>query len=201
MLTLTLVASVALSGTYFEARTCSVFAGPCHASGEVVTDGRTAVVAVEFDSGWLAGYRAAAVIQSDRNLAFGDDRKSVLYLDARASEAEQAAMRDVLEHRSGIGLGSVVATSPAEILMTVSGKSASVEVRASGTGSLLYAARTSGRECLACSMPGELWYSPLSRGASAEFATVEEHRLVDARLGETFVRRDEAAAFVGRFVW
>lgn len=201
MLTLTLIASVALSGTYFEARTCSVFAGPCHASGEVVTDGRTAIVVVEFDSGALAGYRAAAVIQSGRNLVFGDERVSVLYLDARASEAERAALREALERRSGIAMGTVMATSSAEIVMSMSGKSASVEVRSSDTGSLLYAARTSGRECLACSMPGELWYSPLSRGASAEFATVEEHRLMDARLGETFVRRDEAAAFVGRFVW
>lgn len=201
MLTLTLIASVALSGTYFEARTCSVFAGPCHASGEVVTDGRTAVVAVEFDSGALAGYRAAAVIQSARNLAFGDERKSVLYLDARAPAAERAALREALERRSGIALGTVVAASEAEILMRVVGKSASVEVRSARTGSRLYSARTSGRECLACSMPGELWYSPLSRGAKADFATVEEHRLMDARLGETFVRRDEAAAFVGRFAW
>lgn len=201
MLTLTLIASVALSGTYFEARTCSVFAGPCHASGEAVTDGRTAVVAVEFDSGALAGYRAAAVIQSARNLAFGDERKSVLYLDARASSAERTALREALERRSGIDLGTVVAASEAEILMRVVGKSASVEVRSSGSGRLLYSARTSGRECLACSMPGELWYSPLSRLAEADFATVEEQRLADARLGETFVRRDEAAAFVGRFVW
>lgn len=201
MLTLTLIASVALSGTYFEARTCSVFAGPCHASGEVVTDGRTGVVAVEFDSGALAGYRAAAVIQSARNLAFGDERKSVLYLDARASDSERTALREALERRSGIAFGTVLAASEAEILMRVVGKSASVEVRSPRTGSLLYSARTSGRECLACSMPGELWYSPLSHGAKADFATVEEQRLADARLGETFVRRDEAAAFVGRFVW
>ncbi|MER3413032.1 MAG: hypothetical protein C4341_02110 [Armatimonadota bacterium] len=196
-----MIASVALSGTYFEARTCSVFAGPCHVSGEVMTDGRTAVVAVEFDSGALAGYRAAAVIQSDRNLTFDDERRSVLYLDARASDVKQAAIREALERRSGIALGAIVAVTRAEISMAVSGKHASVEVREFDTGRLLYSARTSGRECLACSMPGELWYSPLSRGASADFATVEEHRLADGRLGETYVRRDEAAAFVGRFVW
>lgn len=200
MLTLSLIASVALTGTYFEARTCSVFAGPCHVSGEVVTDGRTAIVAVEFDSGTLAGYRAAALIQSERNLSFGDERRSVLYLDVRASEAERAAIREAVEGRSGLRLGTITAVANAEIAMKVSGKTASVEVREPG-GGLLYSARTSGRECLACSMPGELWYSPLSSGASADFATVEEHRLADDRLGETFVRRDEAAAFVGRFAW
>lgn len=200
MLTLSLIASVAVTGTYFEARTCSVFAGPCHVSGEVVTDGRTAIVAVEFDSDALSGYRAAALIQSERNLSFGDERRSVLYLDARAPEAERAAIREAVERRSGLALGTVVTVANAVITMNVRGKAAAVEIREPG-GELLYSARTSGRECLACSMPGELWYSPLSRGASAGFATVEEHRLTDDRLGETFVRRDEAAAFVGRFSW
>lgn len=200
MLALSLIASVALTGTYFEARTCSVFAGPCHVSGELVTDGRTAIVAVEFDSGALSGYRAAALIQSERNLSFGDGRRSVLYLDARAPEAERVAIREAVERRSGLALGTVVTVANAVITMNVSGKAAAVEIREPG-GGLLYSARTSGRECLACSMPGELWYSPLSRGASAGFATVEEHRLTDDRLGETFVRRDEAAAFVGRFSW
>lgn len=201
MLTLSLLASVALSGTYFEARTCSVFAGPCHVSGEAVTDGRTAVIAVEFDGGPFIGRHVAAVIQSERNLSFGGARRSVLYLDARSTDAEQMALREVLERRSGIALGEIVAVTPADISFTLHNKSATVEIRDAESGRLLYSARTSGRECLACSMPGELWYSPLSRGATADFATVEEHRLMDGRLGETFLRRDEAAAFVGKFVW
>lgn len=201
MLTLTLMATVALSGTYFEARTCSVFAGPCHASGELVADGRTAIVAVEFDSGALSGFRAAALIQSKRNLAFGDERRSLLYLDARASAVERDSLLTAMERRSGLNLGTVIATTIADIAMTVSGKSAYVEIRDRAGGRLLYSARTTGRECLACSMPGELWYSPLSRGTLADYATIEEHRLSDRRLGETFARRDEAGAFVGKFVW
>ncbi|RMG22593.1 MAG: DUF1326 domain-containing protein [Armatimonadetes bacterium] len=195
-----IAAGTLMTGTYFEARTCSVFAGPCHVSGEIVTDGRIAVVAVNFESGELAGKSAAAVIRSDQNLAFHSPRRSVLYVDASASPSQREQLKALLTQRSRIDFGSVVATEPARVRLDVSGKNATVRIE-DASGRLLYAAQTSGRECLACSMPGELWYQPLGEGVRADVATVEEQALYDSRLGETFVRKDEAAAFVGRFAW
>jgi hypothetical protein len=195
-----LAAGAILSGTYFEARTCSVFAGPCHASGEIVTDGRVAVVAMSLDQGPLAGKAVAALIRSDQNLAFGAARRSVVYLDSAATLAEQQQLRELLLRRAAIDLGTVVATVPARVSLTASGQDASLLIQ-DESGKAVYSARTSGRKCSACTMPGELWYQPLAKDVDAGVATVEEQSLFDARLGETFFRRDEAAAFVGRFTW
>ena len=63
-------AAVPVKGDYVEVRTASVYAGPCHYNGEVVTTGRDAILAWNIASGShdnvnLAGVRAVAIVSSD----------------------------------------------------------------------------------------------------------------------------------------
>lgn len=178
MIPLIALTAVAFTGTYFEARTCSLLAGPCHYSGEVMVDGRTAVAIWEFESGPLAGARAAAVIESEANLSFGEERTSRVYVED-GSAADICAFL-----RTRTNLGKIVSTQVASIELSDS------LAKIDG----VYEAKFTNGECSACPMPGQLWYSPLDIGARAEVKTIEFQKLTGA-----WSRRDEAAAFFGSF--
>ena len=200
MTTLLAAVTLGISGSYFEARTCSVFAGPCHYSGEVMVDGGTGVVAWRLETGaykgvHLDGVCAAALIHSDDNLSFGKARKSILYIDSKANASQRTAMIDLLRNRSGVDFGTIRTTKIASINL----REQHIDISVGNAN--VYLAETSGRKCLACSMPGQLWYEPLGKGTDTRVATVEMQKLSDASLGETWTRRDEAAGFVGTFKW
>ena len=194
-----------ISGEYYEARTCSIFAGPCHYSGEVMTDGRTAVMVLSFKSGVYEGYslsglKAAVVVSSAENLSFENKRKSVLYLPEIDDQTKLATFTKMLKSNLRESIGEVISTKATVINLELAELSANVSIR-SANETPIYEAETSNRECLACSMPGVLWYEPLVKGVDVSIATVEKHQLFDPSLGETWIRRDESAAFIGRFNW
>jgi hypothetical protein len=200
MLTLIAATTLGISGAYFESRTCAIFAGPCHYSGEIMVDGGTAALVWSFEVGSyrgsnIAGLRAAAIVQSNQNLSFDAPRRSVLYIDARATPKQAEAVSALIAEQSGVDLGRTIAEKSATI--SLSDDAVSIELK-SGPA---FVAETSTRECLVCSMPGQLWYEPMTRGAMTHVATVERQSLSDAALGETWTRRNEPAAFVGRFNW
>lgn len=200
--TLLTCAAIGVSGSYFEARSCSIFAGPCHYSGEVMTDGRTAVIGLKFEIGSykgvsLSGLEAAAVVQSPENLSFGMERVTHAYVDTDATPQQKSALLELLRSRSD--LGKVVSVTAAEIDLRIGQTEGHAAIRT--RAGVVYSATTSSRECLACNMPGVLWYSPLTQGANVSVATVESQTLTQGALGETFRRDDESAAFVGTFAW
>lgn len=197
-------ATMGVSGAYVEIRTCSIFAGPCHHNSEVMTDGRGAIIALAFHSGVvqgtdLTGLKVAAVIRADENLSLSTERKSVIYVDSRATEKQASTLVALLSRSSGIRFGQTVAVRPAHIEVDVRGLNSKVKVT---VGSETVAAgATSDADCQNCSMPGVLWYEPLAHGTSVQVATVEEQAFLDPILGETWIRGNESAAFVGGFVW
>ncbi len=202
---LALARDATISGEYYEARTCSIFAGPCHYSGEVMTDGRTAVLILSFMSGMYEGYplsglKAAVVVSSDENLSFESKRKSILYLPEINDRAKLAAFTKLLKSHLGESIGEVILTKAAIIELELDEITSKTSIL-SEKKTPVYEAETSNRECLACSMPGVLWYEPLVKGVDASIATVEKHQLFEPSLGETWTRRDESAAFIGRFNW
>src|SRR5579871_6100618 len=79
-------AAPAVIGDYVEARSCNVFAGPCHFGSEYTTAGREAVMAWRVQRGSYAGQRldglsAVAVVAGDDNLAeAGTPRRTVFYV-------------------------------------------------------------------------------------------------------------------------
>lgn len=191
-------ATLGISGLYFESRTCSIFAGPCHYNSEIMTDGRGAIVALTFEKGQgLDGLSAAAVVLGAENLNRTKQRKAVVYLDSAASESQGKLILSLLRDRAG--LGSIVAIRPAKIKLGVSGVDSSLTV--SVGDETVISALTDGAECKVCSMPGELWFEPLVLGAKAEIATVQRQSFTDKILGETWIRGEEPAGFVGRFDW
>src|SRR2546423_439662 len=86
-----------IAGDYVEARTASVFAGPCHYNGELTTTGRQAEMAWHVrDGAWngvsLSGLSAVAAVTSKSNLKEETAaRRSVLFIDSRATEEQAAA--------------------------------------------------------------------------------------------------------------
>ena len=75
-------AMAAVKGDYVEVRTASVFAGPCHYNGELVTTGRDAMMAWNiaegsFDNVNLAGVKAVAVVSATENLSDSNARARI----------------------------------------------------------------------------------------------------------------------------
>lgn len=198
MLTAFAAATLGITGIYFESRTCSIFAGPCHYNGEIMSDGRGAIVALGFESGaGLAGLSAAAVVLAEENLNRTTKSKAVIYIDVAATEEQGQRITELLKARAG--LGTVLAVRPATINLEVSGLDSNLTVRFGG--SIVVSAQTDGSDCKNCSMPGILWYKPLVSGTDAKVATIQKQTFTDAILGETWSRGEEAAAFVGTFAW
>src|SRR5579871_4663504 len=96
-----------ITGDYVEARTASVFAGPCHYNAELTTAGREAEMAWHVREGvWngtsLDGVTALASVVSEANLKNEDAvRRSVLFIDARATAAQAAAFADAVRAKYG----------------------------------------------------------------------------------------------------
>src|SRR5579862_4182774 len=127
-------ASPKMTGEYIEARTCNVYTGACHANGELVTAGREAVLAWQVNTGSfegadLANLNAAAVMVSTQNLAAPNaQRRSLLYVDSRATPTQRSALADALRAEYGSALGQVLAVKPAAIEIAREGKTVSVRV-------------------------------------------------------------------------
>src|SRR5450631_1006953 len=105
----------AIQADYVEARTASVYAGACHFNGELMTTGRDAVMAWNFNTGsWkgvdLSGVRAMAAVSSDDNFYnTSAPRRAEIVIDSAATSAQAAAVVDALKSRCGDALGNVVA--------------------------------------------------------------------------------------------
>ncbi|MCL6624599.1 MAG: DUF1326 domain-containing protein [Fimbriimonadales bacterium] len=202
MISLLLSLPLAVSGTYAEFRTCSLFAGACHYSGEVMVDGRSAVTFFLFETGMvqgvpLKGARVAVLTQAEKNLSFEGPRRSVLFVQAQ-NQAQRESVLSIVKKLLGSQVGDVVQMVEASMQVTPHKNTTTWTLR-DAHQKVLFQAITSDRECKACSMPGELWYEPLVKGAQVRVATVEEQTLTVPFLGEKWRRTYESAVFVGRF--
>src|SRR5713226_4898262 len=107
-------AAPAATGDYVEARTCNVYAGPCHFGSEYTTAGREAVMAWRVQRGdyagqTLDGLSAVAVVVADDNLALAAaPRRTVFYIDGRATSAQREAFLHLLRAKAGADFGSVI---------------------------------------------------------------------------------------------
>jgi hypothetical protein len=190
----------AVSGDYVEARTASVFCGPCHYNGELVTSGRDAVAAWNITHGsWngvdLTGVRAMATVSSGGlNLADEDAvRRYVLTIDTAASAVQAAAITDWLKSCEGDRLGKLMDTHRA--IISFRHDAGEYIINCHGIGAMDVQPMPND-EC--CTQPHMVWYTPLMP---------LEHRKVgytisassDAGPGDRWERGDENSAFYGRF--
>src|SRR5437879_9006847 len=122
-----------ISGQYIEARTADVYTGPCFANSEVNLTGHEAVLAWHIEKGsWtsaggegaaLDGLSVVAVVRASATL--GDPyasplpAKSVLIVDARANQAQRAALVNFAQAQTGALLRDVVAIEVSPIRFAV----------------------------------------------------------------------------------
>lgn len=188
-----------LRGDYVEARTCSVYAGGCHYSGEYVTAGREALLFWHVREGkWnghdLSGLSVLVAVVADNNLAEPSARRqSVVYLDARASASQREAFLQMLRRHSAGVLGEVRAVKSAAISYTSQGNLLTVE--APGVATL----QVSRYPCKHCVQPHQVWYQPLTSVRGAEVASAKRAAYVDRILGTVWQRGEENSAFVAEF--
>jgi hypothetical protein len=198
------VQAAPLQGEYVEARSASVYAGPCHYSNEAVTEGRQATVAWNFKSGdWkgvnLSGLSAVAVMRADENLAEnGTSRRSVLYLDARATHQQMQALRSLFTEKFGSTLGKVL--SVRATTTAVANDGLNYRVRVGETAAPAVQLDVNRYACKHCTQDQQIWYQPLSTVENVLVGKTTQHQFRDAGLGLTWNDAQEAnSAFVGSF--
>lgn len=192
-------ASRPLTGDYVEARSASVYAGPCHYNSEYMTMGRDCVMAWEFKTGtWkgvdLAGVKVMAAVRSDANLADGIGHESAIVVDSHATSAQTAAVLNVLREKCGAQLGQIVDVRRAEI--SFQDNDESYEVSARGFG-VLSVEPMPERTC--CLQPNMIWYSPMMPLTDKSVGYTYDSGYSGGALKDTWDRGDENSAFYGAF--
>jgi hypothetical protein len=193
-------ARISLTGDYVEARTASVFAGPCHYNGELTTTGREAEMAWHVREGqWngtsLSGLSAVATLVSEANLQDEQaERRSVLFIDEKATGAQAEALTAALKAGYGKALGKVVAVKRAPI--TFERKAEAYRVEAKGVTHLRVQSMPN-HEC--CKEPSLVWYKPLIAVKDRKVGYTETSSVEDKTLGDTWIKNGQNTAFYGTF--
>lgn len=189
-----------LKGDYIEARTASVFAGACHYNGEVMSTGREAEMVWHIQEGtWngvsLSGLSAIAAVASNANLQEETAaRRSLLYIDARATEAQAAALTAALKERYGKAFGTVVAIKRAPIVFDKNAES--YHVTAAGVTELSVDAMPN-HAC--CKQPNMVCYKPLIDLSDRKVGFTHTSGIQDETLGVTWQKSNANTAFYGVF--
>ncbi len=189
-----------VQGEYLEARSVSVYVGACHYGAEYVEGGREATLVWNIRQGtWkgvsLEGLTVVAVVTAKNNLAIDTKtRRSVLYIDERATSEQRAALTDLMTTKRGELLGEIVRTESAPIAFTKEDVKYDLRV-----GQVLTLS-VSRYPCQNCTQPHQIWYKPLEQldtpivGKSTSYSYQDKILSVTWNDGE-----DTNNVFVGNF--
>lgn len=179
-----------VQGEYIEVRSASVYAGACHFGAEFVEGGKEATLVWNIHKGvWndvkLDGLTVVAVVSAKENLAIDKKtRKSVVYIDSKATTKQRKAIIGMLAKKRAKVLGTVVTTQRASINYTKNGLKYDVVV---GKVLKLCAIRC---PCAKCTQPHQLWYDPLTDvqnpivGKSEVYCYKDKYLSVDWQQGD-----------------
>ena len=197
----TVVATAKIEGEYLEARSVDVYTGACHFGSDYVEGGREATLIWQIESGtWnnvsLSGLTVVAVVSADQNLDLDQNaRRSVLYLDPRATPAQQQVVMDLMQTKRSAVVGQVVAVKKVEINFSKTDLNYKLRV-----GQLL-ALNASRFPCYECTQPQQIWYHPLEEIDQPTLGKSELYRYQDEVLSVRWNRGlPSNNIFVGRFV-
>jgi hypothetical protein len=194
-------AAPTVTGDYVEARSCNVFAGPCHYGSEFTTSGREAVMAWRVRQGASAGQKldglaVVAAVVADENLTVSGPRRSVFYVDERATPAQRDALVALLRERTGADFGQVVAVRSAPIHF---------EARPDGTHvtvpRVAQIDATKMPDAACCRWPGARWYDPLARTQSVNVGNATVNEYDDALLNVRWTQRGQNSVLFGDFAF
>ena len=192
--------SETVQGEYLEARSVSVYVGACHYGAEYVEGGREATLVWNIRQGtWkgvsLDGLTVVAVVTAQNNLAIDNNtRRSVLYLDEKATAKQRTALVDLMSTKRSAVLGEVVSTESAPITFAKEGVKYDLRV-----GKVLTLS-VSRYPCQNCTQPHQIWYKPLEQldtpivGKSTSYCYQDKILSVTWNCGE-----DTNNVFVGDF--
>ena len=190
----------AMAGDYVEARTASVFAGPCHYNGELTTTGREAEAAWRINQGsWngvsLNGVTAVAGVVSEANLKNENaGRNCVLYIDSKASVAQADAFVAAVQANWSRSLGNVVAIRRAPVRFEKI--SASYHVTVPGVTHLAVDAMPN-HAC--CTMPNLVRYAPLVTLEGRRVGFTRTSGVSEKALHTAWQKNGQNTAFYGKF--
>lgn len=191
----------AIQGDYLEARTCDVWTGPCFANGDINVKGRQAVAGWSVDRGaWdgvsLDGLKVAAAILADGTIGTDGEGeiKAVLYVDAKATESQAAALAAMARSLAPRYLAKAGAPVRAEIAFERKGVEAVLRV------SDVAVVRTKAFcPCDAICCNEEQFFPAMSGATQIECAKTVEHAFSGAGLDSRWSDPDKRSAMVGRF--
>jgi hypothetical protein len=187
-------------GDYVEARTASVFAGPCHYNGELVTTGGDAVMAWKIASGsWkgtdLAGVTAMAAVSSEDNLQNKSAaRRSEIVVNSTVTPAQTAALVEFVQTECGGQLGKVASIRHAIVAFDHTGST--YTVNSNGFAQMKVQSMPND-EC--CKQPSLVWYSPLMPLVHRKVGYTLDSAYLAGNVGDPWQRSEENTAFYGAF--
>lgn len=191
-----------IAGDYLEARSNHVYTCGCLYSGEMVTDGREAILAWNFESGSfrgapLAGVKVLAVLTADGNLSVeGRERSSLLYFDPAASEAQRQAVLSLFEQQYPALVGHILGTRTASIAFRKEPGSWNVESPGMATVTMRAARLPDDAH-----QGSSLWYGPFIPLADSTLAMTLLYEYRGNGLGRQWWRREPGiTGYFGRFV-
>ncbi|MBM3264448.1 MAG: DUF1326 domain-containing protein [candidate division Zixibacteria bacterium] len=202
-LVLTLTASVAFAGSptlwgdYVETRSNHLLAGGCTYSAEAGSDANQAVLAWRVGSGDMAGLSVVAVILGKGNLQLGNhERETVLYIDEKATPAQQETLRQLFATRYAALFGTLKKVASTPIFFENDGSDRyAVHV----PGQVEIATRTIRASDHEPACDRIVWYTPLSSDATASVVATSKHVYSGGDLGAIWNIPNKRSAYVGTF--
>ncbi len=195
-----------ISGSYVEFRNADVYTGPCFAMGEVGLTGQEAVLAWHIAEGnWsgvsIEGLNVVAVVRASATI--GDPyanplpARAVMLLDARANDAQRAALVEFAQAQSPALLGNIIAVESQPITFTAGAQHGAVSVTA---GNLLQLSTRSLNEGDAICHNEAVFYQPLAAHLVHSMPVVETSSTYNGNhLGVTWNDSGRRSSFVGSF--
>jgi hypothetical protein len=195
-----------VSGSYVEFRNADVYTGPCFAMGEVGLTGQEAVLAWHIAEGnWagvpIEGLNVVAVVHASATI--GDPyanplpARAVMLLDARANDAQRAALVEFARAQSPALLGNIIAVETQPITFTSGAHHGAVSVTA---GNVLQLSTRSLNEGDAICHNEAVFYQPLAGHLVHSMPVVETSSTYSGNhLGVTWNDSGRRSSFVATF--
>jgi hypothetical protein len=195
-----------LSGEYVEARTAEVFAGGCIMNSEAETMGRQAVMAWRIERGsyqgvQLDGLAVVAAVSGDRNLGMRemggeapDAVQAAIVVDARATDAQRAALVAMARELSKHVVDDVVSVTAAPIAYSSNAERISIEAP--------QVELTVNKELKHDPSCGAMqWFRPLTTVPQGTMGMTEAHAFSGTALGTKWSHPNKRSAFFAKFTY
>jgi hypothetical protein len=197
-----------IRGHYLETRTCMVYTGPCFANGEMGLAGKDAVMAWSIQEGThngvdLAGLKVIVALNSSTTLGHqgldeGEDLKSVVYVDQKASGPQREALLAFARTHSGKAGQYVVHVESMPIEMTLD----EVELKANldaGNSVKIETRKVRPTDCI-CSNEFA-FYPPLAKVQTCVPGVTSTGVFSGRGLGSSWSTPDSPSAYLARFAY